>query len=102
MVIFVTEAILMGLLGGIAGVGAGVGMGYLLTTLTNSGGPGAGRGSAAASGGLGISAHITPVFEPTFIAEVILITVIFSLFAGIIPAYRASRIEPAVALRYEV
>ncbi|MCG3108129.1 hypothetical protein L3N51_00410 [Metallosphaera sp. J1] len=102
MVIFVTEAILMGLLGGLAGIGAGVGMGYLLTSATDSGGPGAGRGSAAASRGLGINAHITPVFEPTFMAEVILITVLFSLLAGIIPAYRASRIEPAVALRYEV
>ncbi|QKQ99205.1 ABC transporter permease [Metallosphaera tengchongensis] len=100
MVIFIGEAVLMGLLGGIAGVGAGVGMGYLLTSLS-AGGSG---GNAAGPRGAGIisSTHITPVFEPTFMLEVVLITVIFSLLAGIIPAYRASRIEPAVALRYEV
>lgn len=74
-------------------------MGYLLTSGSgfNFGGRGGGSGA-----GLGPSTHITPVFEPTFMAEVVLITIVFSLLAGLIPAYRASRIEPAVALRYEV
>ncbi|MCG3108128.1 hypothetical protein L3N51_00409 [Metallosphaera sp. J1] len=102
MVIFISESILMGFLGGLAGIAAGVGMGYMLTSLTGGsifgGRIGAGRGPV----GLGGTTHITPVFEPTFMAEVLLITIVFGLLAGIIPAYRASRIEPAVALRYEV
>jgi len=111
MILFMAESIMMGLIGGIAGVGAGVGMGYLLTSLSNSGGGrfgGGGPGGANSFGGGGpgganpFGGHVTPVFEPVFMLEVIGITAVFSLLAGIIPAYRASRIEPAVALRYEV
>jgi len=111
MILLMAESIMMGLIGGIAGVGAGVGMGYLLTSLSNSGGVrfgGGGPGGANSFGGGGpgganpFGGHVTPVFEPVFMLEVIGITAVFSLLAGIIPAYRASRIEPAVALRYEV
>ncbi|MEM4130905.1 MAG: FtsX-like permease family protein, partial [Metallosphaera sp.] len=98
MAIFLGEAVLMGLLGGIAGIGAGVGMGFLLTSVAGSPrGGGSGGGSA-----FGPGTHITPVFDPTFMVEVVLITIAFSVLAGLIPAYRASKIEPAVALRYEV
>ncbi|MEM0072831.1 MAG: FtsX-like permease family protein [Metallosphaera sp.] len=98
MAIFLGEAVLMGLLGGIAGIGAGVGMGFLLTSVAGSprgGGPGGGSA-------FGPGTHITPVFDPAFMVEVVLITIAFSVLAGLIPAYRASKIEPAVALRYEV
>ncbi|EZQ04877.1 MULTISPECIES: ABC transporter permease [Acidianus] len=108
MSMFLGEAAIMGIIGGLAGIGTGIGMSYLLLSAISLNG---GSGSSSSSGGgggsfggstFGYNLHVSPVFPPQFIGEVFLAVILISLFAGIIPAYRASRIEPAKALRYEV
>ena len=82
---FMTESVIMTLIGGVIGVFTGLGMAY---------------GISWAVQRMGI-AVITPVLS----AEIILIAVLFSssvgLFFGIYPARKASLLDPIDALRYE-
>ena len=82
---FLTEAVIMSGLGGLLGVGAGVGGARLIEILT------------------------TKYTSTPFITEVhlgsILLSLLFSALVGIVfgsyPAYRAARLDPVDALRYE-
>ena len=79
MVQFLVEAVLMSIIGGLAGVLLGVGVAVLITLLA----------------GWAVKVSIFSVFLAT----------IFSLFVGLIfglgPAYKASLLNPIEALRYE-
>lgn len=90
MVMFLTEAFVMGLIGG--GIGLLAGM-LMATVLTSE------------HFGLGFSflkgLQVIPVFSPTFLVEAIGIAVVLSLVAALAPSYRASKEEPSVALRHE-
>jgi putative ABC transport system permease protein len=92
--LFMTEALIIGILGATSGLLAGMAGGYVLIAgLSSAGGPGGDAG-----GGPG---NISPVFLPTDLATVWGISVGLSLLAGIYPAWKASRLSPIVALRRE-
>ena len=79
----VLESAFVGLVGGLLGLA----LGYLITTMGND----AGRGSA------------TILFDLTFgtaFSSVAFATVL-GAFAGLVPAWHASRLDPVTALRYE-
>ncbi|HYT45004.1 MAG TPA: FtsX-like permease family protein [Methylomirabilota bacterium] len=87
---FLSEAVLIGLIGSTLGISAGVGVAYLLTSgFGSSGGgpPGAG------------APHITPIFLPNDLLYVWFLSLSISLVAGVYPAWKASRLSPLEALR---
>jgi putative ABC transport system permease protein len=92
MKLFLTESGLLGLIGGIIGVIFGVLLAYLISALGGlSGGIlGGGRGTTSIT-----------VISP----EVLLLAIGFSVFigavSGLLPARRASKLQPVEALRYE-
>jgi putative ABC transport system permease protein len=112
MTMFLFEAIMIGLIGGVVGVSVGSIISYFLTSLfavrgftaagvgrfTRAGAPG-GMGSATFGGGPTTSLRITPAITPPLILLGIGLAVGISALAGVIPAWRASRLQPAEALK---
>ncbi|MGI0046271.1 MAG: ABC transporter permease, partial [Nitrosotalea sp.] len=86
LVLFLTESGLIGLMGATLGLAIGVGAGYLMISLISSQGP-----------SLSISAF-TPVFMPLDLAKVWLLSVALAIAAGSLPAWKASKLSPIIAL----
>jgi ABC-type antimicrobial peptide transport system permease subunit len=57
-------------------------------------------GGPGGSGGAFLG-YAPPTFSPATIALVIVLSVAIGLVAGLVPAYRAARMSPVSALRYE-
>ena len=99
---FLSEAVIIGLLGGLLGLGAGWALSSILPTLvTNLFRPGQGGGS----GQMGFvqlqSFSYTPVITPNIVISAITVALVVSVVAGMYPAWRASKMEPIRALRSE-
>ena len=78
--VFLTEAVVLSVLGGFAGLAIGVGGSWLL----------------------GLSTDKLPVsFAPQYIAMAVALSVLIGLVAGILPALGAARLDPVEALRAE-
>ena len=99
MGLFLSEAVLSGVVGGIGGTM----LGYVLSFMLG--------GSLSAFGGFSIggpprqsstsSTTFTPVFTPELIAFSLLFPIGIAVLAGLYPAWRASRMNAVVALKYE-
>jgi putative ABC transport system permease protein len=114
MLTFIAEALVVGLAGGALGAVAGVGLSYLIINLLSrsvlglgAGGGGAfvssfaGRGAAssAAPAAASTTLSITPAITPEIIALAVVLAVAVGVFGGLLPAWRASRMNPVEALR---
>ena len=120
MLVFLTEAVVTGLIGGFIGAGAGYMLSFLVIgalsgtlSVPGFGGGGArvttaatsGRGGSGASFGAPAASSasstltITPAITPEIILIAILLAVAVGTFGGLIPAWRASRLNPVEALR---
>ncbi len=77
------EALLLGVLGGLGGILLGVGLGALLNQVP------------------GYLGSIQPVFGPQVLFQALLVALVAGLFGGLYPAWRATRMPPVEALRYE-
>ncbi|MGI0073454.1 MAG: ABC transporter permease [Nitrosotalea sp.] len=86
--LFMVEAILIGIIGATMGVIIGIAGGYLMSALT-----------VIHSGGSGPATQIPPIFTPSDLAKVWILSVTLSIVAGVFPAWKASRLSPLVALR---
>ncbi|PWU82601.1 MAG: ABC transporter permease [Candidatus Nitrosopolaris wilkensis] len=89
---FLSEAVLIGLIGSTLGIFTGVGVTYLLTSGFGGSTPGGGPPGAAAP-------HISPIFLPNDLLYVWFLSLSISLVAGVYPAWKASRLSPLEALR---
>ena len=79
---FLIEAVVICIMGGIGGIILGIGIGNLISSVVSQG-----NGS-----------FVVPWF---WMAIGILVCVTVGLFSGIYPAFKASRLDPIEALRYE-
>jgi putative ABC transport system permease protein len=86
MKIFVAEASLIGLLGGVLGVLAGISAAGFISELGLR---------------IGFQGAFTAMIDPGLIAMAILFSVVIGAVSGIFPARRAANMQPVEALRYE-
>jgi ABC-type antimicrobial peptide transport system permease subunit len=126
LLIFLTQAMIIGLVGGVSGIVVGAGASYSLsaifasasassnsTATSSSSAPtarGGGFGGGGGAGGFGFvgstssssaasSFSYSPVFTPETVVLALLVAVVVSVIAGMYPAWRASKMEPIDALR---
>jgi putative ABC transport system permease protein len=96
IIIFLLNAGLIGLIGGVGGTVLGFFASAAISSLggisTTTGGRGGGL-----LGGLGSSTY----FSPELVIGALLFSILIGMIAGAIPAYRASKLNPVDALRYE-
>ena len=103
MGMFLSEATLSGVVGGVGGTILGYVLSFILGGSLSmfggfrmGGGPPGQASSASAS-----STTFTPVFTPELIAFSLLFPIGIAVLAGLYPAWRASRMNAVVALKYE-
>jgi len=102
MTMFLSEAILSGVAGGVGGTILGYVLSFILGgALPMSGGFMFGPPGRAGSSTGGTSTTFTPVFTPELIAFSLIFPIGVAVLAGLYPAWRASRMNAVVALKYE-
>ena len=87
LLFFLSEAAIIGMIGATTGIIIGMVIGSLVISILST------------SGGFG--SGLTPVFLLNDILFVWGLSVILSIFAGVYPAWQASKLDPVVALRKE-
>jgi putative ABC transport system permease protein len=97
LLIFLCEAVIIGLMGGTIGVALGWVLANIVAVVFRGGGVFMGNQANAGTGGMTITPILTP---PVFLGAVAFgvgVSVVFALY----PAWRASKLRPVDALRYE-
>jgi ABC-type antimicrobial peptide transport system permease subunit len=103
MGMFLSEATLSGVVGGVGGTILGYVLSFILggsLSMFSGFGMGGGRPGQASSTSAS-STTFTPVFTPELIAFSLLFPIGIAVLAGLYPAWRASRMNAVVALKYE-
>lgn len=88
--IFISEALMVGLLGGVLGIVFGWFVGWVVNTVVNK--------LATRFNGESLDLFI---IANNFVWGLLLIALVLGLITGLYPAFRASRLNPLNALRYE-
>jgi putative ABC transport system permease protein len=110
MLTFIAEALVVGIAGGVLGAVTGVGLSFLIINLLSrsslglGGGGGAavtfaGRGASASASSASTTLSITPAITPELIGLAVVLAVGVGVVGGLLPAWRASRMNPVEALR---
>ncbi len=95
--IFLSEAMMIGFLGGIFGIVAGVFMGNLIGGITSN----LGDSGIMPPGSPANIPPITPIFSFELLTFAIVFGVGVAVIFGLYPAWRASKLKPVDALRFE-
>jgi putative ABC transport system permease protein len=85
---FLSDAVLIGLIGATMGICTGIGLAYVLSA-----------SGASIGGQSGAASHLGPIFLPNDLLQVWFLSLTITLAAGIFPAWKASRLSPLEALR---
>jgi ABC-type lipoprotein release transport system permease subunit len=97
LAVFISESIIMGLVGTLSGIG----LGYLLAYSLNEFNLMGGMISSATSGTIMGGIPMYPILTSTNLLSALGFGLGVSIFFGLYPAWRASKLQPVDALRYE-
>jgi putative ABC transport system permease protein len=100
MKIFMSEAFLIGVTGGIIGVVLGVSVSLVLPFLTGAATSSTVRGPGGAGLGGLFRGALTPIVTPDIVLLSLGLGIVVGILSGIYPAWRASRMDPVEALRH--
>jgi len=106
LLLYLLEASLIGIIGGLIGIGLGIGGAQMLPSIISYSflrtpqqrGSGPQQGMAQQGQ---VSLSYSPVIPIDMTITAFAIAILVSIIAGLYPAWRASRMEPVRALRYE-
>lgn len=98
LLIFLGEASIIGLMGGAIGIGLGWGLAEIFARVGFAAMRGGQQGNQA---GVAISMQIVPILTPTVLFGALAFGLVVSVVFGLYPAWRASKLRPVEALRYE-
>jgi putative ABC transport system permease protein len=102
MSMFLSEAALTGAIGAVCGLALGYAISFLMGGMLGGIGGGARIGfGGGGPGGAGTATAIQPVFSTELILFSLVFPVLLAIAAGLYPAWRASRMNAVVALKYE-
>ncbi len=91
LLLILAESIMMSLIGGAVGISLGIIGAHILAS----------RGFVIRGATTTIVIRASPTITPGLIVRTLGITILVGILGGLFPAHRASKIPPAVALRYE-
>jgi len=98
LLVFLCESVIIGLIGATVGIASGWVLANVVAIVFHGGGGGIFMGNqAAGTGGM----TITPVLTPTVFLGALVFGVGVSVVFALYPAWRASKLKPVDALRYE-
>ena len=100
MGIFLSEALLIGIIGGVVGIAVGAVLAYLFSGMFGGFTMG-GMGGRQTNNFGSLFSSITPVVTPELMFWAIFYGVVVSVIFGLYPAWRASKLDPVEALRTE-
>jgi putative ABC transport system permease protein len=96
--LFLSEAMIIGIAGGVIGVFLGMGLSHGMSVFL---GQSLQIGASPAGGGRGFSLQLVPAFDPWNLLLTGVLCVALSMISGFYPSWRASQLNPVVALRHE-
>ncbi|HEY4673762.1 MAG TPA: ABC transporter permease [Nitrososphaerales archaeon] len=106
--IFLSEAVLAGFIGGLIGAAMGSSLSFWVASSLFSGGLGIGgpvrlgaRPPGQGGGAAAPAVAITPAITPELFAGAVVLAVVVAILAGMIPAWKASKLTPVQALSRE-
>jgi putative ABC transport system permease protein len=95
--LFLCEAMIIGMLGGSIGVFLGMGLSHAVSILLGQ----TLRIDTMFGGKSQFSLQLVPAFNPVFLFQTWVLCIALSMISGFYPSWRASRLDPVVALRNE-
>jgi len=95
---FLAEAALIGLTGGLLGIPAGYGLAHFLSYALSTFRPQSSNGFMQ---GGDMALNITPILSPSWVAGAFVFGLVVSLLFALYPARKAAKLNPVEALRYE-
>jgi putative ABC transport system permease protein len=101
LMIFLGESVIIGLIGAVLGIGLGWVLANVVAAVFSGGGPFAGIGGGQTNSVGGGGLDIVPILTPTVLLGALGFGIGVSVIFALYPAWRASKLKPVEALRYE-